>query len=235
MAALPQPWKSLADRIYKLEELVKRLQQSFSSFLTGMGLSVPASGVTQVDGSLVVQNGEAKSGNYVPATSGWHLGSDGKAEFKDITLYDLPDSMLANPTSPQAIYDYVQNFGLTTTLTNIRTTLITIPDGFTKAAVTITVRVYAINPNTTGGYDTHGGDYLYGQANINGYNGFALPLAVSGSSGSGTNISPFSTVLTGLTPGGTISLQIAAAVNFAAWAAQTQNTAEISGSVQWYR
>lgn len=200
-----------------LESKIAFIMERLNNVFANTGLSVPGPGVVQVDGALNVNGPMAVTGTLsLPAGI-------------------INNAALANPVSALAVYDYVQNFALSTTLTNIRTLLVTVPAGFTKAAVSITVRVFAYNPNTTGGYNGAGGDYLSGQANINGLNGFALPLAVSGSNGSGTNISPFSTVLTGLTGGGTISLQIAAATNYASWAANTNNTAEISGSVQWYR
>jgi hypothetical protein len=221
--------------IRALERRIALIEQR--SPFTGTGLSAPASGVTQVDGSLIVQNGEAKSGNFAAGSAGWHLDHGGNAEFNALTIRGgiIGNDALTSPVGVGAIYDSLTNFALTTVLTNIRTTNITVPSGFTKAAVSIVVRVYAINPNTTGGYDTHGGDYLYGEANIQGFNGYALPLAVSGSGGSGTNISPFSTVLSGLTAGSTFNVQIAASTNYANWAANASNTAEVSGSVLWFR
>lgn len=176
---------------------------AFASRLARSGLSVPAPGVTQVDGNLVV------------------LG-DFTAEGK------VSNDALVAPVAPGVVFDSLTNFSLTTTLTNIRTTTITVPAGFTRAAVSVVVRVFAINP-------TASLDYLYAQANIAGLNGYALPLAVSGNGGSGTNVSPFSTVLDNLTPGGTFTVQIAAGTAFAAWSASAQNTAEASGSIMWFR
>lgn len=220
-----------------IEAFTRLLAEKLNHIFEGTGLSVPSPGVTQVDGSLIVQNGEAKSGNYASGSAGWHLGNDGNAEFNALTLRGgiIGNDALTNPSSPQAIYDSVQNFGLTTTLTNIRTTNVTIPAGFTKAAVQLTVRAYATNPNTTGGNNGAGGDYLYAEANINGYNGYALPTGVSGSNGSGTNVSTFALVLTGLTPGGTVVLQCAAQTGFLSWAANASNTADVSAMIVWYR
>lgn len=231
---LPGTFKRVIEKLrYDLNMTNEKLNNVFAN----TGLSVPGPNVTRVDGSLIVQSGEAKSGNYVAGSSGWHLDHGGNAEFNDLTIRGgiIGNDALTTPVGVGAIYDSLTNFALTTTLTNIRTTNITVPTGFTSAAVSIVVRVFAINPNTTGGYDTKGGDYLYGQANIRGYNGYALPLAVSGSGGSGTNISPFSTVLTGLTAGSTFNVQIAACTSYAGWAANTSNTAEVSGSVLWFR
>lgn len=214
MARQPDPWKSLRDEFRKLQDQIRRMQAASPFFGTG----VHPNGNQGLD-----------SDNYVPATSGFSLnGGTGVAEFKDIVLYDLPNSMLASPVAPGSIYDSRTNFALTTTLTNIRTTTITVPAGFTQAAVSVVVRVQAFN-------NTASLDYLYAQANIAGFNGYALPLAVTGSGGSGINVSPFSTVLSGLTPGGSFTVQIAAQTAFANWAADTDNVAEVSGSILWFR
>ncbi|MGZ4518951.1 MAG: hypothetical protein ACXVXP_09705 [Mycobacteriaceae bacterium] len=171
-----------------------------------------------------------------PGTVGNYWGGDGQVISKVLFRPNaISNDWLANPSTPQAVYDSVQNFSLSTTLTNIRTTPVTIPAGFTKAAVQLTVRAYATNPNTTGGNNGAGGDYLYAQANINGFNGYALPTGVSGSGGSGTNVSTFAVVLTGLTPGGTVSLQCAVQTGFLSWAANANNTVDLSASIGWYR
>lgn len=228
MAKMPDPWRSVVREIAALKKTVADLARRSPFYGTGM----------RPDGKGgVVSNGfdgDLATGN--PGTKGWGLG-DGRAAFGELILRpgSVGNDALTSPVLVEAVYDFRQNFALTTTLSNIRTKTVTVPAGFTKAAVSVTVRVFAVNPSTTGGYDTLGGDYLYGQANINGFNGFALPLATSGNGGSGTNVSPFSAVLDGLTPGSTISLQIAAQTAFANWAANVQNTAELSGSVQWFR
>ena len=169
------------------------------------------------------------SDNYVPATSGFSLnGGTGVAEFKDIILYDLPNSMLANPVMADSAYDYVTNFNVTTTLTNIKTKAIAVPAGFTQAAVTLTVRVYAIN-------NSAGLDYLYSQANINGFNGLALPVAATNAGGSCMNVSTFSTVLDGANLGSTLTLQIAASTAFGSWGVNASNSADLSAAISWYR
>jgi hypothetical protein len=241
MGGTPQMPRNTPDGLIRwmkwVEGRLSFILEKLNNVLANTGLSVPGPGVTQVDGSLVVQNGEAKSGNYVAGSAGWHLDHAGNAEFNDLTLRGgiIGNDALTNPVTPQAVYDSVQNFSLSTTLTNIRTTNVTVPSGFTKAAVQLTVRAYATNPNTTGGNNGAGGDYLYAQANINGFNGYALPTGVSGSNGSGTNVSTFAVVLTGLTPGGTISLQCAVQTGLLSWAANANNTVDLSSSISWYR
>lgn len=233
---MPSP-KEFEGYIRDLRAGLQQIRTFLRNPFANTGLSVPGPGVVQVDGALVVQGGEARSGNYTAGSTGWRLRPDGTIEMNDAQIRGgiIGNDALTSPTKSEAIYASTTNFSLTTTPTNKLTKTLTVPTGFTSAAITVTARVFIFNPNTTGGYDGAGGDYLYGAANIAGLNGWSLPLAVSGSSGSGTNISTFSTVLTGLTPGGSVLVQAEAQTAFASVAADPGNTAELSGMVTWYR
>ena len=248
MGATPQlPRDDYAAWQKSVEAQIALLHEMINNPLANTGLSVPSAGIVECDGTFNVVGTENVSGNLSVSgtqTVGGNLNVTGSETVSgNLTVSGtlvLPNGSvnndwLVNPSSPQAVYDSVQNFSLSTTLTNIRTTNVTIPAGFTKAAVQLTVRAYATNPNTTGGNNGAGGDYLYAQANVNGFNGYALPTGVSGSNGSGTNVSTFAAVLTGLTPGGTISLQCAVQTGFLSWAANSTNTVDLSASIGWYR
>lgn len=228
MSKPPDPWRTMTGEVIETKSLAKGANNRSAWFNSG----------AKVDGKGAIQsdNFDGDLANLDAGTTGWAMNAD-RAAFGELILRpgSIGNDSLTNPVAVESVYDSFGGFGLTTSMVNIRTKTVPVPAGFTKAAVSITVRVFAVNMGTTGGYDGLGGDYLYGQANINGYNGYALPLAVSGNGGSGTNISPFSAVLTGLTPGSSVSLQIAAQTAYANWAANAQNVAEISGSVQWYR
>jgi len=140
----------------------------------------------------------------------------------------ISNTMLASPVRTDAIYSSATNFALSTTNATKASLTVTVPDGFTTAAVSAIGRVYAINPNT-------GADYLYAQAQIGAYNGLGLPMYVPGAGYSAMNVAPFSKVLTGLTSGGTFSILVNAATANLAWAANTLNLAELSGTIGWYR
>ena len=174
--------------------------------------------------------------NLDPGTKGWALSPD-NAAFGTIALRNgiVGNDALTNPVAPGVVWADLHNFGLSTTLTNKLTSTITVPAGFTTAAVSVVGRCFVYNPNTTGGYDGAGGDYLFAQTNVAGYNGNTLPLAMSGSNGSATAVSPFSTVLPGLTPGGSFTVQMAASTYYASVAADPGNTIELSGSILWFR
>ena len=181
--------------------------------------------------------GGIESDNFVAGASGYKFDYTGNAEFNDLTLRGgiIGNDALTNPTAPGVVWADLHNFGLSTTLTNKLTSTITVPAGFTTAAVSVVGRCFVYNPNTTGGYDGAGGDYLFAQTNVAGYNGNTLPLAMSGSNGSATAVSPFSTVLSGLTPGGSFTVQMAASTYYAPVAADPGNTIELSGSILWFR
>lgn len=208
MSKIPKASRTVRSILNAHEDELRRRRSSTA--FSGSGMTVTAPGQFEIDGDVTV------TGNFT---------AEGK----------INNDALVNPVAAGAIFDSLTNFSLSTTLTNIRTTTLTVPTGFTSAAISVVARCYAVNPRSTGGYDGLGGDYLYCQANIAGFNGYALPLPVSGSGGSGFNVSPYSTVLSGLTPGAHVLVQIAAATNYASWTANVANTAEVSGSVMWFR
>ncbi len=156
--------------------------------------------------------------------------ADGTLLVRGDFIADGKDSneALENPTKPGTVYASITGFGLTVGLVNILTTTVVVPDGFTIAHAMMAGRVFAYNSTT-------GRDYLYVQTNIAGYNGWALPLGIEPNDGSGINNSAFATVLSGLTPGSSFTVQVAAGTSFAPWAADPGHTAEVSGLITWYR
>jgi hypothetical protein len=146
----------------------------------------------------------------------------------------LSNDGLTNPSSPAVLYAATTNFPLTVTGTVRASITVTVPAGMTAAAVNVTGRVLAFNPNTTGGAGS-GTDYLYAQVNVGAFSGYGLPLVVTGSGSSDINSAPFSTVLPNLTPGSTFVVSLSAGTSFLTWAANVNNMAEIAGNITWYR
>ena len=140
----------------------------------------------------------------------------------------VDNDALASPVKPQYIFASGTGFALATTDAAVASSTITVPAGFTSAVVSVVGRVYATNPNA--GYD-----YLITVSKIDGTGCANLPLLVGGSGGSGIVVAPYSRVLTGLTGGGTFVVEVRAYANTAAWAANAQNTAELSGTILWFR
>lgn len=199
-------------------------------------LSAPAPGVLNVDGILQGSGFDGDLDTNDVGTTGWAM-SGSKVALPEVLLRpgSIGNEILTSPSAPQAIYTSAQGFSLSATLTNVLTSTVPVPSGFTKAAVTLTARAYAVNPNTTGGNNGAGGDYLYSQANINGFNGYSLPTGVSGGNGAGTNVSTYALVLSDLAAGSSITLQCAAQTGLLSWAANATNTADLSATIVWYR
>ena len=145
------------------------------------------------------------------------------------------NSLLTQVVKSQDIFFSAFNFALSTTSTVKASQTVTVPAGFTSAVVSVVSRVFAYNPNTTGGIGGIGGDYLGGVSVIAGASGNDLQSVVLGSGSSGVLVSPYTDVLSGLTPGGTFVLSVKAHSGFLAWSAQTGNTAEMSGTILWLK
>jgi hypothetical protein len=197
---MPRP-QSFEQRFLALEREVERLKRRQP--LANSGMRVTGPGELEVIGNLTITG---------------DLTAEGK----------ISNEALVSPVDAKSVYDYVTNFTLTTTPTNIKTRTVPVPAGFTRAAVSLTVRVYAIN-------NSAGLDYILSQANINGYNGLALPVPATNNNGSAMNVSTFSTVLADEALGSALSLQIAAWTGFGTWAANASNSADLSASIAWYR
>ena len=164
----------------------------------------------------------------------------GEQQLKSLILQWIQEAIRDNTRggiglSSQEIYFSATNFPLTTGSGVKATSALAIPNGMTGAVISVIARAVAFDPNTSGGSNGAGADYLYCQPSIGATNGNALPLNVGGSNGSGINVSPLSVVLSGLTPGGTLTLSVSAWSYYLAWAANADNVAELSGIVNWLR
>jgi hypothetical protein len=214
MSKLPSLGPSLTAHLVENRRQMQR--QANSSSFARSGMSATAEGETTVDGTLNVGGNLAVSG-HAAITGTLSLPSG-----------IIGNDALANPVVPGLIYAFEQPFALTTSDVAFLTRTVTVPAGFTSAAVSVVGRLFAINPNA--GYD-----YLSAVSKIDGTGGASIPLLVQPSGGSGINVSPFSRVLTGLTPGGTFSLEVRGNTNVANWASNVANTCELSGSILWFR
>jgi hypothetical protein len=214
MSKLPQI-QTLTSYLRDERRLAQRQQQSSAFNLSGT--SVTAAGETTVDGKLTVTGAMVVGGTLsLPAGI-------------------IDNAALASPVMPQDIFFSAFNFALSTTSTVKASATITVPAGFTSAVVSVVSRVFAYNPNTTGGIGGIGGDYLGGVSVIAGASGNDLQSVVLGSGSSGVLVSPYTDVLSGLTPGGTFVLSVKAHSGFLAWSTTTGNTAEMSGTILWFR
>ena len=233
MSRKPEPWPSLLRRIERIEEWMSR--EGASSKFAGTPLRPQEDGSMAVDARLSVTTGEVQSGDFQTGSKGWHLGADGRAEFKDVTLYDIPNSMLASPVTPGAVNATSTNFSLGTTFAEKAAHVVTVPAGYTRLLAMASGWVYARNPNTTGGVDGAGTDAMWCYVQVGGASSQTHGVGISGDNGFATASSGLATVQEGLTPGSTIRLGLWAGVSIQALPANTENKATLSALLVWLR
>lgn len=160
--------------------------------------------------------------------AGSTLEVSGVADFADGII---DTDALSSAVAAGFVYLDVFAFALSATPVALIDTLVTVPDGFTSAVVNANGRVFAYNTTAVA-------DHLYAQVWINDAFGNALPIPAepAGTHGDAPfNVSPFSTVLSDLVAGTTFGLQLFAWTAAGSWTAVADNTAELTGSVLWFR
>jgi len=227
MSKLPKLRPSLTD--YVVNQTRQAARQARTSAFALSGTAVTAEGVVTVDGELDINGPLAVHGTAAfdgDTTIGGNAAITG-------TL-SLPNGIINNdalnsPVTAQYVWFTTANFALATSYSTARvTSTISVPAGMTSAVVSVVGRLFAINPNA-------GADYLYAVSTIDGPGSGSIPLLVGPSGGSGINVAPFSTVLTGLTGGGTFVIALWGRTDIASWATNAANTAEVSGTILWFR
>ena len=233
MGATPQPPRNHPDGSGLIrwmkggESQLSFLRERLNRPLANTGMSVPGPGVTQVDGSLVVQGGDAKSGNFATGSTGWHLDHTGNAEFNDLTLRGgiIGNDALTNPVIPQSVWKgTTADFSLNTGWTALTAQTQSAPSGASSVIVHGFVRLVATNT-------TASKDYLYSDLDIAGQScgGFATPVAAGDV---GTSFCSFARVLTGVS---SVTLTAYGSTSTGTWATGTGNVCQISASVLWFR
>lgn len=233
----PDGIRKLLDKIKAVElqvrEVTSNLLGSAGIRLTKLGMFIDSSltvgGSQTVNGPLAVHGTAAFDGT---TTIGGNAAITGTLS---LPAGIIDNAALANPVVPGVIYGSATNFALTTTETTVKALTVVVPAGVTGAAVAVTGRVRGRNPNTTGGINAAGADYLHARTVIGASVGVDLSIIVLGSGSSGVNVAPFSEFLTGLTPGGTIAIALKAWTGNLSWGSDTFNVAELSGSILWFR
>lgn len=219
MSKQPDPYRSLREELSRIKETLRRMASASPFFGTGMHPN---------------GNQGLDSDNYVPATSGFSLnGGTGIAEFRDIVLYDLPNSMLASPVKPQTVWQRASGFSVGPAWADLITVNVTVPDGYTTADIDARARVTAFYNNAGTG---SGVDYLYAILYVGTADSEFYPLAVTDNGGSGTNHVFRNKVLTGLSGGDTVTLNLQGSTSYNTWAAPySNNVAQLGASIRWTR
>lgn len=216
MAKIPPVRRTLTGEIRKDRENARASRNGSPFFGTG----VHPNGQQGLD-----------SDNYVPGQSGFSLnGGTGVAEFKDIILYDLPNSMLANPVLTTVHHAEGDSFAVTAGPNVAKATItVTVPEGFTTAQVTAHAMVSVHNT-------TADEDQLFCVAWIQNDSSRGWSSAASVLAGKMGSLNNTATAqITGLTSGGTFTVQVATSTGNANWPSSPGNVANIDATILWTR
>lgn len=224
MAALPQPWKALSARIYKIEEAVKRLQNA--SPFAGTPIR------PREDGGINSTNfdGDLNAGN--PGTKGWAMDDD-QAAFGELLLRDgiVGNAALTNPLVPAVAHDDADGFSVAGPgWGTIMSVTVPVPTGFTQALIlNLTVNASAINSTGATGW-------LYCQPIIPGFPGLGWSIGSPDTPAGATAVSSDTQtrLLTGLSGSFTINGQVTTN-SASSWAANPVNVANLYASIVFLR
>lgn len=245
-----------------IESSISFIHEKLNNVLANTGLSVPSPGVVECDGTFNVVGTENISGdlnvtgsatiggptsitglttvsgtdgiessNYVAGTSGWKF--DGTSLEANTGV--IGNGALANPVTPGVVNASSSNFGLGSgAFADVVATTVAVPSGCTQLLVSGAGWIDCYNQKTTGGNNGSGGDYLYCKIKVGSAAGNSTATPVSGSNGNATATSGYSALLTGLTPGGSVSIS-AQGVSDYGIAVNTGNIAILSATLLWLR
>lgn len=221
MAALPQPWKSLAARIYKLEEAQRR-QRNASPF-SGTPFR------PREDGGINSTNFDGDLNGGDPGTQGWAM-DDNQAAFGQLLLRDgiVGNAALTNPVVPAVVHAQSDSFTVPTTNTARATATVPVPTGYTRAIVTAHAHASCFNPNA-------GADYLYVVAWIQSDTtiGWSMPVTI-GPNVSATTSQTATALITGLSGSFTVKVALSCQ-NTAFTTSLTGNVCNIDATVLFLR
>jgi len=214
-----------------------------SSAFARSGTSVAAEGVTTVDGDLIIDGTESVNGPLAvhgTATFDGDTTIGGNAAITgtlSLPAGIIDNAALASPVSAQVLYIDADNLTVNTPpygAAKVNTT-VTVPAGFTRAVVSVVARLSVYNQHTTGGSNGTGGDFVYCQVSIGAIYGNSIGTVVLGSGDVAYDVTPLSTVITGLTGGDTFVVAVYGEVDFVNMAASVWNEATASGTIIWLR
>jgi hypothetical protein len=225
MGATPQlPRDDLVKWMKGIESQISLLHERMNNPLANTGLTVPSAGVVECDGTFNVVGSQSVSGD---------LSISGTLELPNGSVNN---AALVNPIVPNVVNQVATNFAIpASSWTTIVTNTVTVPAGFTQLLALATGMAFVVNPNTTGGSNGTGGDIVECRMGIGGTYGMGAGVSISGSNGQTSCPAAVAVLLTGLTPGGTVTLVTQATTGFQAFAANGSNQANLCAQLLWLR
>jgi len=221
MSRLPSTGPSLQRYLRQQARAAQRQQQSSAFALSGT--SVVAADVTEVDGTLnVVGNLNVSGPAVITGTLSLPAGI-------------IDNAALTSPVVLGVVSFTDTGFAVTTSWSDAAATTITVPAGCTQLLATCNAGVYASNPNTTGGSNGTGGDFLDCRVLLNGSGSAGFAIGLSGSNGFTSSSSSGSFVFSGLTPGATLAISAQSLAGWQALGSNVVNKANINATLVWLR
>jgi len=147
----------------------------------------------------------------------------------------LGNDALTSPVVPQAISGEVDNFGLTVAGAAIIALPFTIPAGVTKACFLVTFELLVRNSRAVADQEGATTEIDFGGTPSMAYLGNILRTVAAGQWPNEPDIVSDAYTATGLTPGGTLTVQVYANSLGANWAASSGNYVKLRGFILWFR
>lgn len=210
VSKLPEPTRLFTERIRKIEENQRRINNS--SAFSGTGFHPTADNGIASDSF----DGDLDAGSA--GTTGWAMDAD-SAAFGELILRpgSVGNDSLTNPLQPIRVHDDASGFNANTAWATRLSVSATVPAGFTQLLIQ-NIASSVTMTNNTGTID-----YLYVSVNVSvgALGGFSLgsPDVAPGGSGVATDLR--TGLLTGLTPGATLTFSGDVSTAFGSWSGGT--------------
>jgi len=200
-----------------------------------IGGSVSVDGAGKVGGTWMSDAFNGNLGTGAPGTTGWAFNNN-RAILPELILRpgSVSNDALTDPVVPGVVNLTTNNFSVGVPWIDAVSTSLTVPAGCTRLLLTASVWLQLFNTKTSGGADGAGSDYIYTRIRLGATTGQHTSTGVSGNSGTATATSGMSALLSGLTPGSTVSLAGQASTDYVI-ATSTFNKVVATATLFWLK